>query len=608
LKKFSGIANDWTVVENQKYSDQVIEWLCEMGYTHCFFLAGGNIMHLLESASKRMKCIPVVHEVTAGIAVEYFNEVVLDKKNKAFALVTAGPGLTNILTAIAGAYTESRELLVIGGQVKTSDLMTKGLRQRGIQEIDGVKITESITKRSERLLIPQPKHYIQNLIAKGFAPRKGPIFLEIPLDVQGALSVRTEPHLELFEEKLEKSSYSNEVFENISLATRPVLLLGGGVSREFAKLNYERFQKLKIPIMTTWNGADRYGAEESNYWGRPNTWGQRYANILVQQADCIIAVGSRLGLQQTGFNWLEFAPVADVYQVDIDPLELEKGHPVIRQAICDDADNFLHNLLEYLENVNLKTTEWFNFGNLVKNCVPLSEEINKANDDYVNIYDFMLELSQILKPGDVFVPSSSGSSMTVAMQALINKRDVIMVTNKSLASMGYGLGGAIGAATATNSRVILIEGDGGFAQNMQDIGTVVKQNLPIKIFILDNEGYASIRTTQKNYFKGNYLGCDGKTGLGLPNWRPLFEAYGIQVTKINTSHKLTDSDVQSLLNDNQPRAFLVSISPEQTYFPKISSKITKSGSMGSDPLHLMTPKLPQNIAKQVFKYIQLEED
>jgi acetolactate synthase-1/2/3 large subunit len=590
-----------------KYSDQVINWLSQEGYTHCFFLAGGNIMHLLQSASLSMECVPFVHEVSAGIAAEYFNETESSNGKKAFVLVTAGPGLTNLVTAIAGAFLESRELLVIGGQVKTSDLKSDNLRQRGIQEIDGPVLVKSITKFSHRLDQPISRSEFLEIIRTGRAPRKGPVFLEFPLDVQATNYQDVSAQSKGITEKNEVADFT-DLYKQLFSSSRPVILLGGGLSREFCEKIYSRIQKLRIPIMTTWNGADRYGALESNYWGRPNTWGQRYSNVLLQQSDLVIAIGTRLGMQQTGFNWQEFSPIAKVIQVDLDLDELQKGHPKIDFPICADADEFLKGLLEFAELSQLDFADWLEFGESVKNILPLSEVSNNSFPNHVNPYDFYSRLSAQLREGDVIVPSSSGSSMTVGMQSLLQPRGSKVLTNKSLASMGYGLAGAIGAALATKNRVILIEGDGGFAQNIQELGTVASQELALKIFILANEGYASIRMTQQSYFSGNYVGCDAKTGLGLPDWHALAAAFGIRSMSLDPFKMFEDNLLIERLENDNPEIFIVPVHPEQTYFPKITSKVLPDGTMVSNPLHLMTPQLSDSLSSKVFRYLPEETE
>lgn len=590
-----------------RFAEQFLDMLCDLGYTHCFYLAGGNVMHLLEAASHRFVCIPVVHELSAGIATEFFNE--LETDSKAFALVTAGPGLTNIITAMAGAFLESRELLVVGGQVKSSDLSDGSVRQIGIQEIDGLALTKSITKSRLRIQGPVSQSEVYETIIQGSTPKKGPVFIEITLDAQAMPRIehwnRGVNSLQAVQAtKIGSNPEFGQVAGLLSTASRPVLLIGGGVSRDFAWKNLESLSKLNIPIMTTWNGADRVPANQVNYFGRPNTWGQRYSNVLIQQSDLVIAVGTRLGLQQTGFNWQEFVPQGTIVQVDLDSGELNKGRPRVDLKIQCDADHFLESLLA-LDEVWIESPEkndWLRFAQSVKSLLPLSEGSNGQLQNYLNPYDFFIKLSSELRAGDAITPSSSGSCFTVGLQSIQQTAKSYVVTSKSLASMGYGLAGAIGMAVATNQRVFLVEGDGGFAQNIQELGTVVSQNLNIKIFVFDNGGYASIRTTQRTYYDNHYLGCDRETGLGLPDWSGLFEAFGIPCRKIEAQGYFDDETI-ALLDGSGPVAFIVPIHVDQTYFPKIASRVTDSGSMESNPIHLMSPELPADLAAQVFKYI-----
>jgi acetolactate synthase I/II/III large subunit len=583
-----------------KYSDQIADWLVEAGYTHCFYVGGGNIMHILASFSLKLDCRPFIHEVAAGIAVEYFNETAA--KGKALALVTAGPGLTNIVSAMAGAYLESRELLVIGGQSKTTDLSNGKLRQNGIQEISGSKIAHSICLNSETMLDVWDKDKFFKNTHFPSSKRSGPIFLEIPLDIQArdvefsTLEIKIPDDLHCIGEEELKN-----VIELIKKAHRPVILLGGGVDRQVIKEIYHLFEKTNIPIMTTWNGADRIGSEHPNYAGRPNNWGQRRSNIIQQQSDLLIAIGTRLGMQQTGFNWQEFMPVGKIIQVDIDKAELNKGHPEIDMGLCVDANDFLRKIMHEDIGGHL---EWFEFCKSVIKDVPLIEDHNfNSQGIYVSPHKFLVKLSEMTTKKDIIIPCSSGGAFSIMMQAFEQKYGQKIVTNKGLASMGYGLSGAIGASIANpEARVILVEGDGGFAQNMQEIGTAAINNCNLKVFIFDDNGYASIRMTQRTYFNGRYVGCDIDTGLGLPNWESLFKAWNVPVMSVDENTFGSDAYLE-LFNKEGFSAFIVKIDPEQIYYPKISSRVLKNGSMESNPLHLMTPDLPEDLVKKVFKYL-----
>jgi acetolactate synthase-1/2/3 large subunit len=601
-----------------KYSDQLAIWLTELGYTHCFFVAGGNIMHLLESCSHRFTCIPVVHEVAAGIATEYFNEVALPANGKparAFALVTAGPGMTNIVTAMAGAFLESRELLILGGQVKVPDLARGQVRQRGIQEIDGVSIARPVAVKSVLIDSVLNRAEFTELAEAGSHGRKGPVFLELPLDIQGAVTDPTVLNATPLYPRDSKTSFQpipeatlQEVVSLLRQAQRPVLLIGGGITRETATKLLDRLATLGIPLMVTWNGLDRIPEDHPLFAGRPNTWGQRAANILIQQSDLLITLGNRLGLQQSGFNWQQFIPVGKVVHVDCDPAELTKGHPRVDLSICGDANQ----VLEYLaaQDGYGDYTEWVSFCRAVRQTIPLNDPANRTRDGFVSPYDFCLKLSNLCAPHDVIVPCSSGSANTVMHQSFLIKQGQRAFNNGGLASMGYGLSGAIGAAIAANAgsektsarRTILVEGDGGFTQNLQELGTVSVNQLNLKIFIFDDNGYASIRMTQKNYFGGRYVGCDTSTGLGIPIWSKLFEAYSIPMQELRPGFEQTPTFLEAF-NAPGPAAFIVKIDPEQTYFPKISSRVTPSGSMESNPLHLMTPDLDETTAAKVFRYL-----
>ncbi len=586
-----------------KYSDLLADWLVELGYTHCFFVGGGNIMHLLESLNQRLKCHAVVNEVAAGIAAEYFNET--GGGRKALALVTAGPGLTNIVTSMAGAFLESRELLVLGGQVKTSDLAHGQLRQRGIQEIDGVTIARPITKLSVLLKQPASHEEFLKLLSPSWTERKGPVFIEIPLDVQA--QVTNLPIAQPLVSPPKLSYVSNDdcktIAKAIREAQRPLFLLGGGIERNTSARLRKRLNETGVPTATTWNGLDRIDATDPVFVGRPNTWGQRSANLLLQQADLLIALGTRLGMQQTGFNWQQFVPLGKIIQVDIDEAELRKGHPHVDLAICADANNLLERLLSEPLGDHLS---WLQYAQKVRSILPLIEPLNKTGSDYLSPFAFADQLSTICTANDIIIPCSSGGAFTVMMQAFRQKHGQLVVTNKGLASMGYGLSGAIGAAFAhPEKRVVLVEGDGGFSQNLQEVGTVAINNLNLKIFIFDDSGYASIRMTQRSYFEGRYVGCDQNTGLGLPNWEKLFAAWNVPSLRIRSDLDDNNNFIE-LFNTPGPVAFIVSIDPEQTYFPKITSQITTTGTMVSNPLHKMTPELNPALLAQVCQFLPTE--
>jgi acetolactate synthase-1/2/3 large subunit len=433
------------------------------------------------------------------------------------------------------------------------------------------------------------------------------VFVEIPLDVQGAhvdeAALATAVAAESGRFEAVREDVVASIVQKLRGAKRPVILLGAGVDRATTDELMEKFAGLGIPLMVTWNAMDRLGADHPLYFGRPNTWGQRYSNILMQQADVLLAMGTRLSLQQTGFNWQQFVPAGEVIQVDCDRTELTKGHPKVAMAICGDANEVLRGVVAGDLGEH---GEWVSFCREVKAALPLVEPVNNTGEGYLSPYVFAEKLSDLAAKDDVVIPCSSGSAFTVMMQTFAQKLGQRVVTNKGLASMGYGTSGAIGAAFAADGRrTILVEGDGGFMQNLQELGTVAANKLNMKLFIFDDNGYASIRMTQLNYFKGRYVGCDTQTGLGIPKWEHLFAAYDIPTMRIKPGYE-TDAEFLALFNAPGPAAFMVHIDPMQTYFPKISSRVTASGGMESNPLHRMTPDLDEALVAKVLRYLPVQ--
>jgi acetolactate synthase-1/2/3 large subunit len=395
--------------------------------------------------------------------------------------------------------------------------------------------------------------------------------------------------------------------ELISKSKRPLILVGGGLSYENFESKLPALEELGLPIATTWNAADYVDFDSRIFAGRPNTYGMRWANAIIQQCDLLIAIGARLGLQQTGFNLDSFAPLARVIRIDIDPGELQRVIPRTDHKIRCDANVFFSHFIDSL-SFKLKDnfTSWLEFIHEVKELLPVSEDANSLYADYVNPYRFLEELGDSITCDDIVIPCSSGGAYTSVMQAFKQKRGNLITNNKGLASMGYGLAGAIGSSVANpNRRVFLIEGDGGFVQNLQELGTVANRALNLKIFLFDNSGYASIRLSQKSYFGGMYLGCDKETGVELPVWTKLFSSWGIPCFEIKSS-LFDQPNFLSTLNEPGPAAFILKIHQDQPFLPKITSKVKADGTIESNPLHLMAPALSFELASRVFRFLPKE--
>ena len=562
-------------------------------------------MHLLDGFRNRFECIPVVHEVTAGICAEHFNQCVRNDQ-RAFALVTTGPGLTNIVTAVAGCYVEHRELLVIAGQVKSTDMLTYPERQRGVQEVDGSAICAPITVRSECLLAPISRPSFLTLARLAQGPHPGPVVIEVCLDVQGAAvhpeSLCEEAYLASSLGITPQEDDTTNMLKLVKSARRPLVLLGGLVTREAAWKALPDFERLGMPVATTTSAIDRVPTSSLIFAGRPGTWGgQRAGNLVLAQADVILAFGVQLDLQQTGFNYLEYAPQAQLVHVFPSQHELNRMGPPAASKVLATPDAALAALLPNLQWED--QDGWGSFVREVRSLVPPLEPANTSAPGFINSFVFLGNLSRATQPSDVLALCSSGGTFTGALQNFEVAPGQLATTSAAHASMGYGLATAIGAAFADRSRrVVLTEGEGGFSQNLQELAIVKRFSLPIKIFLFENGGYASIRATQKKFFNGAYLGCDPETGLGFPDWEKLFGAYDIPCRILREDEAGADALRELLGNRSGPEAWLVRVDPNQPNWPAVSTVLSSNGSLTSSPLYDMFPSLTLDIKSRVWHF------
>lgn len=594
------------------FSDHIMSELRSLGFTHCFFVPGGNSAYLLESARTRFECVSFVHEVGAAIATEYFNESSPPGK-RAFSLLTAGPALTNSVTAVASSWIEGRELVIVGGQAKSPDLRVDGTRQRGFQEIDGVELLKSITKKSIRLKPSGPFSEVRESVQIATRGRPGPIFMEVCLDDSQAAYGTRKPTIQKLklevpaDEKQKKEAAAASVVEITKLilgSTRPIMLLGGGITRMSAPGITDRLEAIQIPVGTTFNGTDRVGADFPNYCGTPNWYGSRWSNLVVQQADLIVAVGARLGVLDTGYNWEEFAPGAKIVRIDVDNEGLLSGRPSTFLEVTAAPDDFLGQILDELDSKAVPQWEaWKASIHKIRKSLDTVDPANTVGLGYVEFMSFVRRLSDQTLPSDIVIPCSSGGAFEGTMRMIRPKAGQIIITDKGLASMGYGLSGAIGASIGfPGRRTILVEGDGGFAQNLQELGVVRNRNLNLKIFIIDNQGYASIKANQIANFAGNYIGCNNLTGLTMPDWNSLSEAFGIAHMAVDST-TVFNSDFQRLFNSEGPAVFVVKCDPDQILYPRIGSTINSEGIFESRPLHKMNPYLDEHLYSELTPYL-----
>ena len=366
----------------------------------------------------------------------------------------------------------------------------------------------------------------------------------------------------------------------------------------------DRLEELGIPVVTTTSAIDRVPTDLNVYAGRPSTWGgQRSANLILAQSDLIFAFGAQLDLQQTGFNVYKYAPNAQIVQLFPSEAELSKPGPPNRTGINIDVNEAF---VDVLSRIDLpKPKEWLEYVQTIRRQYPTLEAENKTTSNRMTPFEFLRNLSLATNNNDVLALSSSGIAYTAALQMYELKRRQIASVSCAFASMGYGLATAIGLAFANREkRVLLVEGDGSFSQNLQELAIVSRNKLNIRIFIFDNGGYASIRATQKKFFNGEYVGCDETTGLGFPDWEILFKAYGIPCETV-VRDDLDKEDIGQLLNrPDGPHGFIVKVDPDGRSWPLVRTVLSSDGKLSSAPLFDMAPRIPEEERRIFGKYLQ----
>lgn len=582
-----------------KVSDYIIKRLEELEVRHMFMLPGGGAMHLNDSLGKstKIKHIVCLHEQAASMAAEAYARV----NNKiGLLMVTTGPGGTNALTGVAGAYLESTPMFVVSGQVKTLDMINQpGQRQQGMQELDIISVVKNITKYSAVVKDPYSiKVHMDKALFYAMHGRKGPVWLDIPLDIQATMidedklisedeSTFTLPKLD---DDVEEKAL--KYIELLNASKKPVILAGNGIRLSDAIDDFQRLiEVLDIPVLTTWNGIDLLEEENKYYFGRPGGLGHRYANFIQQNSDLFLSLGARLNLLQTGYNFDGFAKKAIKIMVDIDRAELNKINVRPDIKVCADVKDFIKYLLKHKDKIKkVDRSDWFTYADNMKKKYPIIKNEYLENNDKVNTYLLIETISKYMKNDQIYVSGSSGSSIDISMQGFKVKKGQRAFSTKGLASMGYGLPSTIGAALASGKKVVSMQGDGGFIMNIQELETIRRLNLPIKIFVLCNGGYGAIKATQTNIFNKNYVGCDEGSGLTIPDIKKVAEAFSIKTVEIKDNNEL-DTKVKEVLSDDTPTIVKCITPITLTALPKQVSRKNAEGQMESLTLEYMHPML-----------------
>ena len=537
-----------------------------------------------------MACL---HEQAAAIAADGYAQA---SGNLGVALVTTGPGGTNAITGVTGSWIESVPVMVISGQVKCPDLKTNPeMRMLGFQEIDIVTIVKTITKYSVTITDPESiLYHLEKAVYLAKSGRPGPVWIDIPLDVQAAQI--DESKLTHFVPEIAEISCNVEVkkaLEIISKCNRPVIMAGNGLRLAGCENSFiELIEKLKIPVLTTWKACDLLDEFHPLFFGRPGTVAQRGANFVQQNSDCIVSIGCRLDFGQIGYAQETFAREAKKIIIDIDPFEFLKFRFDIDVKVVANAANFINEFKSQLPNFSLPDwSSWTERCKDWKNRYPVVIPEYWQMKEYVSTYVLVDEISAQLTNNDVVVPCSSGSGADITSQSLKIKKGQRVLNSPGLGSMGFGVPQTIGACIASGiKRTVCINGDGGFQLNIQELETIKRLNLPIKFFYLNNQGYLSIKVSQNNYFEGRLVATDETSGLTLPDIQKIAYAYGIKCNKINNQTKLKEGIKEALASEG-PFICEVMVNPNEQVMPKVKSMIGANGKMISKPLEDLSPFL-----------------
>ncbi|MBO5208736.1 MAG: thiamine pyrophosphate-binding protein [Lachnospiraceae bacterium] len=585
-----------------KLSDYVWDYVSKLGVKHVFMFPGGGAMHLVDSLGKNqdMEYVTLLHEQACAMAAETYSRI---DYNLGVALVTTGPGGTNTVTGVAAAWLESTPMLIVSGQAKTEDLKDGyGVRQRGNQEIGIVDVVSSITKYAVTVKNPnQIKYHLDRAVYEAKNGRPGPVWLDIPLDVQAA-EIDVEK-LESYAPETVKDEICEKLHEQVAKtvellknAKRPVIIAGQGIERNNGKEAFrELIEKLQIPTLFSWIAVELLAHDHPCNLGKPGMVAPRYSNFAMQDSDLIIAIGTRLDPAMVGYNPDDFAPGAQKVIVDIDVNELNKFKFDIDLKVQADATAFVKELLEQIKEIQLdaSVSDWLKQCQEWRNQYPVVLDEFKKDEGAVNPYFFIDTLSDKLADDDVVMPGSSGAGIDVFWMCIKNRKDQRMLATGSLGSMGYGIPAAIGACLASGKRTICVEGDGSLQLNIQELASIKGMNLPIKIFVNGNGGYLSIMNMQRNHFGGNFVGANDTSHLYIPDIVKVAQAYGLKTFEIKT-HEETAGVISQALEAEGPTLCYVHMKDDIPIQPKVMSRVAENGSMVSGTLRDLWPFLDEN--------------
>ena len=584
-----------------RVSDYIAHFISDrLGIKDIFMLSGAGSMHLTDSVAcnPKLRAICVHHEQSASMALEAYA-----RTNESFGVgyFSTGPAALNALTGLGGAWQDTVPCLFISGQVKRSTCShtegVAGLRQFGVQELDIIPVVSSLCKYATHLTQPEMIRYeLEKAVSIAKSGRPGPVWIDIPMDVQSALiDPETLPAYTATEQAPTASdAVLDELLDMFMKAQRPVIIAGRGVRLAGAQaLLQELATEFNVPVVTPYLGIDNLRHDLDIFIGKTGVKGDRPANFTMQNSDLILAIGSSLHITVVGYEYEHFARAAKKVVIDIDLTSHRKNTIKIDRLIESDAKVALQGLLTRLRKNQFKST----CGPWLQRCVEWKKKYPVCLPDYtktvgaINVYSFMDRLSALAAEGDAFIGDAGSAIYAVSQGLILRHNNQRYIPSSAMATMGYTLPASLGVSAALgDKRVMAITGDGSLQQNIQELQTILHYKLPIKLFIWNNDGYLSIRASQKNYFDERYIGEGQRSGVSFPDTLKICAAYGMEAARV---HELADLDaaIQKALDYAGPYLLEIITPPEQSIIPAVSSRVNSDGSMSSRPLEDMAPFL-----------------
>ncbi len=581
-------------------SEFIINFLQKKGIDTAFGVTGGGAMFLNEAFRKQKKLnfVFMHHEQSAAMAADAYYRI---NNKPAILSVTSGPGGTNSVTGVIGAWIDSIPMIVISGQVQTKDMiLSSKTRQIGVQEANIRDIINPITKYSKVLT---KESDIELEISKAYKiskeGRPGPVWIDIPLDIQSKKFIKKK-NFKLVNSELKKKIDNKNIFKTLKLiknSKRPLILVGNGVHIGKAEKKFLKFlKKTNIPFLSTWNASDIAPSSHNLYFGRPGLFGNRIANFAVQSCDLLIIIGSRLSVPITGYEMKNFSPLSKKIFVDIDKKEIAKRKLKTHLNFNNDVNLFLDKINKTIKKKFDTKKLWLNKLKKLQNSLKEDDKYKKKNN-FINSFRFINSLSKVLN-GNENIVTDMGTSFTCTMQSFKTKKNQRLFTSSGIAAMGFGLPGIIGAYFANKKKIpICISGDGGLMFNIQELQTVINYKIPLKLFIINNGGYLTMKLMQKKNFK-NYVGVDDNSGLSLPKFLKVADSFGFETLKIKNEKNLNEK-LKIILKSKKATVCEIITPPLQELVPRVQSQINKDGTFQPAMLDNMYPFLGINKVNEI---------